>query len=128
MKEILDIIDKYVEAIARADHDAVAKLHFSDDPSFSAIEDFIPEPFGKETFDEINTWIKENAEPGYLNLSYEKTKVYQLSDTVCYSTSVVRQRASGHEGFGRATLIFIKKEGRWGIIHGHWSNMPEIQE
>ncbi|MFP4459826.1 MAG: YybH family protein [Candidatus Zixiibacteriota bacterium] len=128
MQEILDIIDEYVEAIDRADYETVAKLHHSDDPRFSAIEDFIPEPFGKETFDEIILWIKENAEPGYLNLSYEKTKVHKLAEDVCYSTSVVRQRSNGHEGFGRATLIFIKKDGRWGILHGHWSNMPEMHE
>lgn len=119
---ILALIDNYVAAVNDADADGLNKLFWYEDPRFSEVENHIPTPFGKEVFLDISDWIRRNAKPGEKQRFYA-TSVYFLSEKVAYSVSL-REEIETRK-ISRVTLIFLENEGRWKIIHGHFSYVPE---
>jgi ketosteroid isomerase-like protein len=124
-KEIQQILDLYKKGIDNADADALEALHWADEPEFRLIEDFIQKPFGAETFREIGDWIRENADPGYLDVEFREMELFQLCEDVVYAVGIVRQSCDEGPTEVRMTLIFLRRKGQWRIIHGHWSDIPE---
>ncbi len=121
------LIEKYVEAVNAADADQLSSLFWLDDERFSDIENHIPNPFGKKVFDDISDWIRKNAKPGDKQRFFD-TRVYQLSPEVVYSTSLREELdpvASVRGATSRITFIYLRKEGTWKIIHGHFSYVLE---
>ena len=120
-QEILSLIKKYQEAVNKANPDMLNDLFWLDDKNFSEIENDRPYPFGKEHFLKISDWIRKNTKPGNKQRFYE-TKVSILSNDVAYSISMRDELQNNTKS--RVTLIFLKKNGKWKIIHGHFSYVP----
>lgn len=121
---ILEILDTYVKAFRDADADLMESLVWLNDERFTEIEDMIPMPFGKETFEAISEWIRANAEPGTREMTFHEPKVFFLSDNVAYLITIQEIKTPDSHGQSRVTLILLKKEGTWKIIHGHFSDVP----
>lgn len=122
-KKILGIIDKYVRAFEMADADLMQSLFWVDDPRFIEVENHISEPFGRDRFLWIMDWMRKNQKPGWKMKFYE-TKVKILSPELAYTVSL-RDQEDGETRTSRVTFIFLKKENKWKIIHGHFSFVPE---
>jgi len=120
----LEIIEEYVQAFEAADADQMAGLFWVDDPRFMEVENYIPEPFGKERFLWIMDWIRENQPPGWKMRFYD-TQVHLLSPEVAYTASLREEEIEEERTKSRVTLVFLKKDGEWRIIHGHFSRMPK---
>ena len=123
-RQIFKIVDTYVRAFETADADLLESLFWTDDSRFSEIENDRPKPFGRETFQVIRNWIREHGQAGGKMRFYE-TAVHFLSPEVAYSTSM-RDEFEGDKPIpSRVTLIFLRKEDEWKIIHGHFSYLPQ---
>jgi len=123
VRRIRGPIGAYERAFEAADADGLAALFWVDDPRFTEVENHIPEPFGRERFLWIMDWIKKNQPPGWKMRFYD-TEVHLLSPEVAYSVSLREEEIEGEHTESRVTLIFLKKDGEWRIIHGHFSRMP----
>jgi len=123
-REILGIIDEYAQAFEAADADRMASLFWVDDPRFCEVENHIAEPFGRERFLWIMDWIRKNQPPGWKMRFYD-TQVHFFSPEVAYSVSLREEEIEGERTKSRVTLVFLKKDGEWRIIHGHFSRVPE---
>jgi len=123
-KQILGIIDKYVQAFEMADADLMQSLFWVDDPRFIEVENHIPEPFGRDRFLWIMDWMRKNQKPGWKMKFYE-TKVNILSPELAYTVSLRDQEEDGETSTSRVTLILLKKNNKWKIIHGHFSFQPK---
>jgi len=121
--KILEIISSYVRAFETADADLMASLFWVDDPRFIEVENHIPEPFGRERFLWIMNWIRENQPSGWKMRFYD-TQVHLLSPEVAYSVSLREEEIEERKSSSRVTLVFLKKDGEWRIIHGHFSYVP----
>lgn len=102
---------------------SLESLFWVDDPRFIDVENHIPEPFGRKRFLWIMNWIRENQKPGW-KMRFYNTKVYVLSPNVAYSVSLRDQEEDGDVKTSRVTLIFLKKNNKWKIVHGHFSYIP----
>lgn len=126
MRQIEAIIRALEEASNEADPGKAEAVMWLDDERFSEIEDFVPEPFGADVVRQIHEWTRENAEPGD-NVHFGDVIVHFLSPTVAYATAI-QELHFDDVGASRATLIFLKKGDRWGLIHSHYSAMPEEED
>ena len=90
---------------------------------FSEIEDFIPGPIGADGVRNIHNWIRENGKPGN-NVKFKDVKKYDLNSEVFYVTAF-QELNFDQPSMSRVTFIFVKKENKWGIIHAHYSKVPE---
>jgi ketosteroid isomerase-like protein len=88
------------------------------------VENHIPIPFGRDRFLYIMDWIRKHQKPGW-NMEFMNTKIFILSPTVAYSVSLRKETIDGEDSISRVTLIYLKKDGIWKIIHGHFSYVPE---
>ncbi len=120
---ILALLDSYCQAFADADADALQALMWFDDERFTEIEDHIPHPFGRETFLGIMDWIRNNAKPGN-QMTFEQPEIFGLADDVAYGVALQHITTETGSGISRVTFIFVKKDGEWKIMHGHFSSMP----
>lgn len=120
--EILAVIGAYVNAVNAADADRLEALFWYNDARFSEVENHIALPFSKEVFLDIGNWIRQNAEPGVKQRFFD-TSIYLLSDDIAYSVSLREQFETGK--ISRITLIYLKKDNEWKIIHGHFSLAPD---
>lgn len=123
-KQILGIIDKYVQAFKMADADLMQSLFWVDDPRFIEVENHIPEPFGRDRFLWIMDWMRKNQKPSW-KMKFYDTKVNILSPELAYTVSLRDQEEDGETKTSRVTLIFLKKNNMWKIIHGHFSFQPK---
>jgi len=123
-QKILEIIDIYVRAFEMADADLMESLFWIDDPRFIEVENHIPEPFGRERFLWIMDWMRKNQKPGW-KMKFYDTKVNFLSPEVAYTVSLRDQKEDGEAKTSRVSLVFLKKENNWKIIHGHFSFLPK---
>jgi len=57
-------------------------------------------------------------------MRFHDTQVHLLSPEVAYTVSLREEEIGGERSESRVTLIFLKKEGEWKIIHGHFSRLP----
>jgi len=126
-RQIEAIIQALEDASNEADPSKAEAVMWLEDERFSEIEDFVPEPFGADVVRQIHDWTRENAEPGD-NVHFTDINVYLLSSTVAYATAIQELRFDDEVGASRATLLFLKKDDRWGLIHSHYSAMPEEEE
>jgi len=126
-RQIEAIIQALEEASNEADPSKAEAVMWLEDERFSEIEDFVPEPFGADVVRQIHDWTRENAEPGD-NVHFTDVNVHLLSSTVAYATAIQELRFDDEVGASRATLLFLKKDDRWGLIHSHYSAMPEEEE
>jgi ketosteroid isomerase-like protein len=126
-RQIEAIIQALEDASNEADPSKAEAVMWLEDERFSEIEDFVPEPFGADVVRQIHDWTRENAEPGD-NVHFTDINVYLLSSTVAYATAIQELRFDDEVGASRATLLFLKKGDRWGLIHSHYSAMPEEEE
>jgi ketosteroid isomerase-like protein len=119
---ILEILDMYVHAFETNDTDLMKRLHWVDDPRFTGIEDYIPEPFGRKTFCELINWIETNQGQGE-TMRFYNTNVYILTPDVAYAVTLQEISSPEDEAAqtSRVTFIFLKKMDQWKIIHGHSS-------
>lgn len=122
-QRILELIGAYERAFEAADAEGMANLFWVDDPRFCEVENHIPEPFGKERFQWILDWIRKHQPPGWKMRFYD-TQVHFLSAEAAYSVSLREEEIEGERTTSRVTLIFLKKGGKWRIIHGHFSRVP----
>ncbi len=125
-RQIEAIILALEEASNEANPDKAEAVMWLEDERFSEIEDFVPEPFGADVVRQIHEWTRENAEPGD-NVHFSDISVHLLSSTVAYATAI-QELHYDDVGASRATLVFLKKNDRWGLIHSHYSAMPEEEE
>jgi len=123
-RKILEIIDTYVRAFEKTDAYLMESLFWANDPRFIEVENHIPEPFGCERFLWIMDWMKKHQKPGW-KMKFYDTKVHILSPEVAYSVSLRDQSEDGEVTTSRVTLVFLKKENEWKIIHGHFSYVPK---
>jgi uncharacterized protein (TIGR02246 family) len=121
---IRTLLDKYVTAFQSADADLMESLFWLDDERFIEIEDHIPVPFGRETFLEIMDWIRENQEPGG-TMAFRNTRIFVLSPVVATSVSVQEIGTGEETSTSRALLVYLKNDGEWRILQGHFSSVPK---
>ncbi len=126
-RQIEAIIQALEEASNEADPSKAEAVMWLEDERFSEIEDFVPEPFGADVVRQIHDWTRENAEPGD-NVHFTDVSVHLLSPTVAYATAIQELYYDDEVGASRATLVFLKKGDRWGLIHSHYSAMPEEED
>ncbi|HHX44481.1 MAG TPA: SnoaL-like domain-containing protein [Chloroflexi bacterium] len=123
-RQIAAIIRAIEEASNEANPDKAEAVMWLEDERFSEIEDFVPEPFGADVVRQIHDWTRENAQPGD-NVHFADITVHRLAPTVAYATAIQELRFEDEVGASRVTLLFLKKGDRWGLIHSHYSAMPE---
>lgn len=123
-QSILEIIETYVRAFETADADLMESLFWLDDARFVEVENHIPEPFGRKRFLAIMDWIRKYQKPGW-KMEFYDTQVHLLSPEVAYSVSLRRMDEDRNVTTSRVTFIFLKKDDRWKIIHGHFSFLPK---
>ena len=123
-KEIVKLIDLYVQAVNTADADLLESLFWKDDQRFTEVENHIPTPFGAKTFSDTSDWIRKNGKPGNHQQFYE-TAVHILSAEVAYSVSMRNEYDNGEPSSSRVSLVYLKKDSQWKIIHGHFSYVPK---
>ena len=119
----LILIKKLEEAANEANPDKAEEVLWLDDDKFSEIEDFIPGPIGVDGVRNIHNWIRENGKPGN-NVKFKDVKKYDLNSEVFYVTAF-QELNFDQLSMSRVTFIFVKKENKWGIIHAHYSKVPE---
>jgi hypothetical protein len=124
---ILGVLDSYVKAFHDADADLLESLVWLDDERFTEIEDMIPVPFGKKTFLAISEWTRANAKPGTREMTFHDPRVFFLADNVTYLIAIQEVKTPEGEGRSRVSLIFLKKNEEWKIIHGHFSELPKAE-
>lgn len=117
------LIKKLEEAANEANPDKAEEVLWLDDDKFSEIEDFIPGPIGADGVRNIHNWIRENGKPGN-NVKFKDVKKYDLNSEVFYVTAF-QELNFDQPSMSRVTFIFVKKENKWGIIHAHYSKVPE---
>jgi hypothetical protein len=122
-KLIIKVIDFLEQSANKADPSITEPHLLMDDERFSEIEDFIPEPFGADGLRGIHDWMRKNGKPGD-NVRFTKRQVYLLSPTTAYATSI-QELNFDKPSKSRVTFVFLKIEGRWRVIHGHYSTMPK---
>ena len=122
-QDILNLIDLYVQAVNTADADLLESLFWKDDPRFTEVENHIPTPFGARTFSDISDWIRKNGTPGN-NQQFYETAVHILSPEVAYSVSMRNEYDKSVTSSSRVSLVYLKKDSQWKIIHGHFSYVP----
>ncbi len=119
----LILIKRLEEAANEANPDKAEEVLWLDDDKFSEIEDFIPGPIGADGVRNIHNWIRENGKPGN-NVKFKDVKKYDLNSEVFYVTAF-QELNFDQPSMSRVTFIFVKKENKWGIIHAHYSKVPE---
>ena len=92
--------------------------------AFIEVENHIPEPFGRDRFLWITDWIKKYQKSGG-KMKFFDTKVHFLSPDVAYSVSLRNEEEEGIIKTSRVTLIFLKKNNKWKVIHIHFSYVPK---
>ncbi len=120
---ILALLDSYCQAFADADADALQALLWFEDERFTEIEDHIPHPFGRKVFLDVMDWIRNNAKPGN-KMIFTQPQVFALADDVAYSVALQNITTETGNSTSRVTLIYVKKDGIWKIMHGHFSSVP----
>jgi ketosteroid isomerase-like protein len=125
---ILGILDTYAKAFQDADADLAQSLVWLEDERFSEIEDMIAYPFGKQTYLDIMDWIRNNAKPGTKEMKFHQPTVFSLAENVAYVIALQEIKSEEGQSISRVTLIFLKKDGEWKIIHGHFSPIPRQEE
>ena len=121
-KEILKIIDLYVQAVNDANVDLLESLFWKDDPHFTEVENDRAFPFGGEHFSEICQWIRQHGKPAKSQRFYD-TQVHILTPETAYTVSL-RDELNNNKT-SRVSLLYLKKGDQWKIIHGHFSYVPE---
>lgn len=122
---ILELLDIYVKAFVEADADLAQSLVWLEDERFTEIEDMIAYPFGRETYLGIMDWIRKNAKPGTKEMKFHQPSVFFLADNVAYVIALQEIKSEEGQSVSRVTLIFLEKDGKWKIIHGHFSPIPK---
>lgn len=122
-KQMQKVIDTLEESANKADPSIAEPYIMMDDKRFSEIEDFIPEPFGAKTLTEIHDWVRKNGKPGN-NVRFTKRKIYLLSPATAYATTI-QELNFEKPSKSRVTFVFVKSDGKWKIIHAHYSTMPK---
>lgn len=123
-RDIRAVLESYVRAYEGADADLMESLFWVDDPRFVEVENHIPAPFGRERYLAILGWIREHQKPGWRMRFYD-TQVHILAPDVAYSVSMRDSEEDGDVETSRVTLVFLRKEGVWKIVHGHFSYLPK---
>ncbi|UCH65877.1 MAG: nuclear transport factor 2 family protein [Ignavibacterium sp.] len=121
--QIQEVIDALEKSANKADPSLAEPYIMMDDKRFYEIEDFIPEPFGANTLREIHDWVRKNGKPGN-NVRYTKQRIYLLSPTTAYATTI-QELNFEKPSKSRVTFVFLKSDGKWEIIHAHYSTMPK---
>jgi hypothetical protein len=119
---ILDVIQALEQSANEADPSKAEAVLWLDDERFSEIEDFIPEPFGAGVVRDVHNWIRENGVPGD-NVRFVRTKVYPLAPDVAYATAI-QELSFDQPSKSRVTFVLLRRGGKWGVIHAHYSAMP----
>ncbi len=121
-QKILQIIESYRQAPVNADAEAWERLFWLDDPGFTEIENDKRWLLDRDYIEMISGILRKKT-PGAPNQKWYDTKVYFLGPDAAYSVSLRDELNTDQTS--RVTLIYLKKEDEWRIIHGHFSNVPE---
>ncbi len=123
---ILKIFASYTQAFYDADADLMQSLFWTRDKRFTEIQTHIAEPIGRMIFLGMMGWIRQNGKPGQVT-HFHDPQIFLLTGETAYS--VARQEVITARGtsLNRVTMVYLKKDGEWRIIHAHFSNNPEEQ-
>lgn len=121
-RAISRIVADYSSALENGDPDLWERLFWSDDPHFSIVENDRPQMMGRAYIEFVSSLIRERGKQPPSQRWYE-TRVHVLGEQTAYSVSLRDEVNSGKTS--RVTLIYMKRDGEWRIIHGHFSFVPE---
>lgn len=121
---LVQVVKDYEKAVNARSFEDLMQLVAFEDPRFSEIEDHIPHPFGRDVFVSILQHIADHPESSY-RCRYDDILTHRLSDEVGYAYGVHQWTNDQEGGSARYTFILIRQEGRWKILHGHWSELKE---
>jgi ketosteroid isomerase-like protein len=124
-KIIYDIIEKITQLLKKGDLDGILHYYAIDNPLFSAFED--SPPYSRLNGDQFRTFLRNMLDKA-ANINNEK---YDLEISVCGETAIVTgyerwsmQFGEQHlNGIARFTIVLIKHNGEWKIIHEHFTNI-----
>lgn len=123
---IMSMFDTYVRAFVRRDADVMQRLFWLDDDRFTEIEDHIQRPFGRDTFLKIMDWMRDNPRADEKRaMAFHDPEVMALAPDVAYSVALQEIITPRGTSISRVTLIYLKRDNEWRIIHGHFSALPE---
>ncbi len=120
--EILRIIDSYTKALDSGDAALWESLYWLDDPAFSEIENDRPYFLDRSYIQQISAMLRKRG-PATPNQRWYDTNVHILSPNVAYSVSLRDELNT--KTTSRVTLVYLKKEDEWRIIHAHMSDVPK---
>jgi hypothetical protein len=69
-------------------------------------------------------WIRENQQPGG-RMAFVGTKVFFLSPAVATTVSMQEIGTGEETSTSRVLLVYLKNDGEWRILQGHFSSLPE---
>lgn len=121
-REILRIIEDYAGAWETGEPERFARLFWTEDPSFSVVENDRPYPLGAEYIEMLVGEIRKSG-PGPSNQRFHDTTVYRVTPETAYSVSLRDELNT--QMTSRVTFVYQKKGEEWRIIHGHFSFVPE---
>ena len=121
--EIGNIINTYEKAVNTGNADLLESLFWYDDTRFSEVENDRPQPFGREEFLLIGDWIRNHGKPPRFQ-HFSNTRIFLLSVETAYSVSMRKEKGEQDSRLSRVTMIYLKYDSTWKIIHGHFSLVP----
>jgi len=119
---IRNVIDNYPRALETADVDLWRSLFWTDDPRFTVIENDKPHSMGAEYIEFIADLLRKRG-PQPPSQRWYDTKVYLLDPHHAYTVSL-RDELNVRKT-SRVTLLFLKMNGDWRVLHAHFSYVPE---
>ena len=122
--DIIAVVRAYEQAANSGDTDAFRKVLALDDARFREIEDHIPDPFGRETLEQLLDWRDANPDFDY-HVAYRDIEVFELGEASAYAIAMADWTSPEGSGTSRVTFVLVRSDLQaWHILHGHWSALP----
>ena len=122
--DIIAVVRAYEQAANSGEADAFREVLALDDARFREIEDHIPNPFGKETVEQMFDWRDANPDFDY-HVAYRDIEAFKLGEASAYAIAMADWTSPEGSGTSRVTFVLVRSDaGAWRILHGHWSALP----
>lgn len=116
-------IDQIIEAIELAAH---AGEFWRADELASRPEDLTYRQASETIVRQMHEWIKLQCQAG-VDVSFSEVNVRLLSSETAFATAIQELKQGGLTTRNRATFIFLKQNEAWGVIHAHYSSLPQAE-
>ena len=126
LSKIRALLERIPEAIKQGDIQAILREYDLDDKRFSTFED-VP-PYTRLTAAHFARFLEELSDLSDVNIKRYGQRIDLFGDFAVatgydrWSFALKRQQM---EGTSRFTIVLHRKEGRWKVVHEHFTKIPD---